>query len=310
MTEIIESDDKNILFDDRVSLTYHYWKTYGLVPSNMPLNGVKDSLINQSERFPPEKIWIAKEGEKVTGWLSISRENEGSLELGRWEPVVKDISQKEVITSLLKKCIDYSSNIKNKLYCSYSYDESSNEDFLRYYKDQFHKWGFIVKEQIVFMVLDKINSGLRKSLPSDYQIVNIFTVKTSEISELSYDVFKEGNDRHMRLSKDKMVLEIEKKLSENVFEDLSVAIKKNEEVVGFSVVKDREFDYHIDLIVIKKQFQRLGLGTYLITLAIDQLSSKEKRITLGVDKLNKEARKLYRKLGFKERQTIVTLERL
>ncbi|NHJ01810.1 MAG: GNAT family N-acetyltransferase [Candidatus Heimdallarchaeota archaeon] len=309
MIKIIESEDKNILLDERVALTHQYWKRYGLVPSNISLNGIKDRLINSSENFPPKKIWVAKEEEEVLGWLSISQEDKQTLELGRWEPVVKNIAQENVATGLLKKCVEYASNIQNILSCSYSCDKNSNKVFLRYYQNLFIRWGFKVTDEISFMVLDKWISGVNKNFSSDYKIVNINDIETSKISELSYNIFKNGKDRHMRLSKEKMDLEIEKKLSENVIADLSVAIKKNEEVVGFSIVKDRGFDYHIDLIGIKGQFQGLGLGTYLINLAVEKLSTKDRRITLGADKLNREAKKFYRKLGFAERHIIVTLER-
>ena len=81
-------------------------------------------------------------------------------------------------------------------------------------------------------------------------------------------------------------------------------LKQDGGIIGYLKVSVLENNYekfgYIDNIFVKKKFRKKGLGTKLIFNVIKELKKKKVKIcTLGVDIKNKNALKLYEKLGFK-----------
>ncbi|MHB8443332.1 MAG: GNAT family N-acetyltransferase [Patescibacteria group bacterium] len=81
-------------------------------------------------------------------------------------------------------------------------------------------------------------------------------------------------------------------------------------VVGYSIVKARNFRKSIDTLYIDKNHQGNGLGSILINKMIEKLNSK--KIYVNVISYNKKAIGFYEKHGFiyKKKQKPIVLERL
>lgn len=93
---------------------------------------------------------------------------------------------------------------------------------------------------------------------------------------------------------------------ENILKDLSntnfkyFIIEYENKIIGY-ISFSYVIDIEIEAIVVKKDFQRLGLGTLLLNFVFEFAKTKNiENIFLEVRVSNTPARKLYDKCGFKE----------
>jgi len=103
-------------------------------------------------------------------------------------------------------------------------------------------------------------------------------------------------------------LQIKKELTEGVSNPkrFLIVIGKDKRIIGYligSILISEHQNYgYIDDIFILKEFRKKGLGVKLINDFIKKIKKKKvKRIRLGVNIKNKNAIKVYKKLGFKIR---------
>ena len=68
---------------------------------------------------------------------------------------------------------------------------------------------------------------------------------------------------------------------------------------GYFTVKEEENNYYIKDIVLLPEMQGKGLGTTIIKALIKEAGKKGKGVRLQVFIINKKAKKLYERLGFK-----------
>ena len=85
--------------------------------------------------------------------------------------------------------------------------------------------------------------------------------------------------------------------------DNSFAVFDGEKIIGFIVCSIKIMDtLHIHRLAVKKEYQKMGVGTQLIGQVIDRLEkecSNISFITLKVGKINYYAQKFYEKNGFR-----------
>ena len=116
------------------------------------------------------------------------------------------------------------------------------------------------------------------------------------ISELYYQF----HSVEERKNKEKgLLVPIEKSKIKPIF----LIAKENKQVVGFIWAHLIEYGFFkygtISEFYVKKEFRRKGIGSSLLKKAIEELEKLNPKIILvGTEKRNKEAIKLYQKLGF------------
>ena len=84
-------------------------------------------------------------------------------------------------------------------------------------------------------------------------------------------------------------------------EYLIVSVFKKK-IVGFLLILKNNKDYIIDLIAVKKNYQKLGLGTKMLQFLENNVLNKNKvRIYVSTQLNNSESIRLYVKNNFKEK---------
>ena len=76
-------------------------------------------------------------------------------------------------------------------------------------------------------------------------------------------------------------------------------IMYNRERIGAFGVRYGDYEIYLEYIVILPEYQKQGIGTYLIKQITSKADEQRKPVKLGVLKSNKDAYRLYSSLGFK-----------
>jgi ribosomal protein S18 acetylase RimI-like enzyme len=142
------------------------------------------------------------------------------------------------------------------------------------------------------------------------QLSPLVEVKEQEVAECFYQSFKNSQDRYFKdLSNEEVVEEYKRRInSSNSINQCSIVMKDGSKIIGFGLVKDREYDTHLDLICVHPKYQGKGYSKIILRQIITSLKNQEiKSLTLGVDPVNSAALSLYEKIGFKKINSIVEL---
>lgn len=76
-------------------------------------------------------------------------------------------------------------------------------------------------------------------------------------------------------------------------ENIIVAMEENK-AIGYSQVEDQGNQLYIRMLLILTKYQRMGIGTRLLSTAIEKAKVQSKDITLQVFKINERAIKFYK----------------
>jgi ribosomal protein S18 acetylase RimI-like enzyme len=86
------------------------------------------------------------------------------------------------------------------------------------------------------------------------------------------------------------------------------SINQADKVAGYYWIEERAQELHLHGIVLKEEYQSKGIGSATIKMLEDQYKGQKDFIELGVHFSNKNALKLYRKLGFQIETTMEDLQ--
>jgi ribosomal protein S18 acetylase RimI-like enzyme len=126
----------------------------------------------------------------------------------------------------------------------------------------------------------------RKAVAADFEL--IFQIKVNSIKPYVDEIWGWENN-----------VQLEYHRKDFYPENILIVSDFNDNEVGFVDTVEYEESIFIKSILIHHSAQGNGLGTKIITDLIQESSVKNKPIALKVFKINKRARKLYEKLGFK-----------
>lgn len=70
------------------------------------------------------------------------------------------------------------------------------------------------------------------------------------------------------------------------------------DIVGYIAISENDKEIYIENLLVEKTFQNLGIGNEVMKRIIQESCSEKKPIRLQVFKINTEAQKFYRNLGF------------
>lgn len=76
-------------------------------------------------------------------------------------------------------------------------------------------------------------------------------------------------------------------------------IYQNERLAGFYWIEERERTLHLHALILRREFQRKGIGTQALQNLEREYRSRVDTIELGVHQSNEGAKSLYEKLGYR-----------
>ena len=295
------------------AVTRDSWIKNKLVPPDYSLESTSNHLLTMENRFPHLVIFLLYEDNSIIGWIGISKSNKGQLEIDRWHPVIHPAVDEEKISHrLLKECLKYTIQHKYKE-ISVTFAISNDKDqslFDTYYK-RYKSINFKKSYEMIFMTLDLPKRNLSADFKqSTYQLLPLVDADEDQITECLYKSFKNSKDRYFNDFSEKEIKEEFKRRIDpiSVVNESSIAMKDGNNIIGFGLVKNREFDIHLDLLCVHPAYRRKGFSKIIMTQIFYSLINQEISVlTLGVDPINSEALLLYKKLNFKERNSIVEL---
>jgi len=231
-----------------------------------------------------------------------------------WQPVVlSSLKEDDIANELLINCIEYArkGDIDRLEVCFSIEKEGDIKQFSNYIK-WYEPLGFykVMEEATLNLSLD--TKEIEKSIiPKNIDIKIISEVPIDDLVNTAYITFC--------ISEDVMFLDLteeQKKntpkdwfnLSKQILEEASIILTENENIVGFSVVKQKASEVQINHFGIHPNYRNQGLGKALINLILNKSIEKGfKSATLDVAVENESAYNLYLKLGFKKEFSTIIL---
>jgi len=134
--------------------------------------------------------------------------------------------------------------------------------------------------------LEKSNINLRNAKNSDFEI--IYQIKSKSIKPYIEEIWgwKEAYQREVHRNN-------------FVALDTRIIVYKRQEI-GYIVMEETVKEIYIENLMIKEEFQNLGIGNEVMGKIIDRAYSENKIIRLQVFKINTKAQRFYENLGFEK----------
>jgi ribosomal protein S18 acetylase RimI-like enzyme len=301
------------VFERLAEVTRVSWIEKKLVPPDYTLERTCNFLNTMEKRFPHLVIFLINENRKIIGWTGISKSDKGQLEIDRWHPIIHpNVDEEDLSMHLLNECLNYADQNKYKeITVSFAIDNENDQNLFDTYYRIYKTCNFKKSYEMIFMVLDLPE----KLLLSDIQAFNLqqaplVDVDEEKIAECLHQSFKHSKDRFFKDLSNKEVGEEFKRRIDPISEinKSSIVLKDDNTVIGFGLVKNREFDTHLDLLCIDPDYRNKGYTKFIMEHIITSLKKQEvASLTLGVDPINSATLSLYKKIGFKKIKSIVEL---
>ncbi len=300
-------------FEKLVEVTRVSWISKKLVPPDYTLERTGNFLNTMEKRFPHMVIFLIYENDKIIGWTGISKSNKGHLEIDRWHPIIHpDVNEEKVSARLIEECLDYAEQKKvEEISISFAINNENDQNLFDSFLTRYQSFNFKKSDEMVFMTLDlTINSLFLNNKGLNVQLSPLVEEKALEVAECLYQSFKNSQDRYFKDLSSKEVIEEYKRCTDppNSINQCSIVITDGSKIIGFGLVKDREYDTHLDLICVHPKYQGKGYSKIIFRQIITSLKNQEiKSLTVGVDPVNSVALSLYEKIGFKKINSIIEL---
>ncbi len=134
--------------------------------------------------------------------------------------------------------------------------------------------------------MEKTKISLRNAENSDLE--KIYRIKSKSIKPYIEEIWgwKEAYQREVHINN-------------FVALDTQLIVYKRQEI-GYIVMKETVKEIYIENLLIKEEFQNLGIGNEVMGQIFDRANSENKIIRLQVFKINTKAQRFYENLGFEK----------
>ena len=313
--EIKELYQDSGIFEEVAKVTRISWINSKLVSSDYTIKRISNHLLTMEKRFPHLIVFLLYEHKKLTGWIGISKSDKGQLEIDRWHPIIHpDANQEQAFRLLVKKCIIYADQRNFKeITVTFAIDNENDHNLFENYLTIYKNLNFKISDEIQFMNLDlTVNNQFSIIKDLHLQLLPLVEVDEYDIGECLYESFKDSKDRFFfkGLSKNDVISDFKRRIAPLCsINTSSIVLKDDNNIIGFGLVKDREFDTHLDLLCTHPDYRNKGYSKIIMKHIISSLKEHViTSLTLGVDPINSAALSLYKKLGFKKINSIVELK--
>jgi ribosomal protein S18 acetylase RimI-like enzyme len=301
---IVDLFDEKIILKELVSLAYEVKKQYNILGKNETKEEIQRELetLRKNYKFI---LFRAYHETQLNGFILLFVNTPKFGIPWDWNPIViPDKNDNRIASDLLKKCIQFSKNgdITRLEVCFTIENEAHKIHFLKQVK-WYKELGFyrLAEEVTMELLLDKsILQTMTK--PNNYEIRTLNQVNRDFLPQIAYEVFNDSEDMmFLSLGEEEKKVMCEKyfDVSEPIIEDVSFILLKDNNIIGFSVIKTNGDDAELNSIGIIPGHRNKGLAKLLLSLSLKKLIEKGfKKILLDVIKDNKSAYNLYLQVGF------------
>jgi ribosomal protein S18 acetylase RimI-like enzyme len=300
-------------FERLAEVTRASWIKKKLVPPDHTLERTCNFLKTMEKRFPHMVIFLIHENSKIIGWTGVSKSDKGQLEIDRWHPITHpDVNEEKVSARLIEECLGYAEQKKvEEISVSFAINDENDQNLFDVFLTRYQSFNFKKSDEMIFMALDlTINSPFLDNKGLNVQSSPLVEVKAHEVAECLYQSFKNSQDRYFKdLSSEEVTEDYKRRIdSSTSINQCSIVITDGSKIIGFGLVKDREYDTHLDLICVHPKYQGKGYSKIILRQIITSLKNQGiKSLTVGVDTVNSVALSLYEKIGFKKINSIIEL---
>ena len=290
-----------------INFTVNEWKKYGSTLT-------AEQLVNWFHRLNldfPSSCVVAFENEEIIGWIFLVYHSKYEVEINPWllngHPIIKkeynDVTKAAEL--LIKTAIK---NILSTEITRLDINFKNNHSYKPNLVDIYPSLGFELLEKSCHMrmKLDVLNSG-QIAFSDEYEIIPIDKLDNDAFYSCFYTTFRNSQDNWLLDKTDDELRSIfDNDIIENRFQlinDASIALKHNEEVIAFSVVRQSHGpdNGHLSIMGVHPEYRKKGIAKNLINHMRNQLiKNKFKTASLNVDISNKPAFNLYKTQGFTE----------
>ncbi|MGY5877082.1 MAG: GNAT family N-acetyltransferase [Candidatus Thorarchaeota archaeon] len=270
------------------------------------IEDVKAHLININERFPSDFVIEARDDDdELVGWLSFEKTTDTMGEIGRWQPHILDMADREdVFRSLLHLLTNLAESL-GTIRIEVGYGEVSEKNIDEY--NERAEWleseGFLKLEDNLFLdcslsqcdlVERPLQDDIEFQFMSKMEVENLFQCYKESFSVSEHRQFFDYTTEQIREAYDDFF-----DLTKSFNDEASLVLVKDGQVIGFSLVRPRQEEEHLDMFGIHPNYRRRDLAKALILKSMKTvLDQGTDRMSIGVDAVNEPAVKLYEKVGF------------
>ena len=256
-------------------------------------------------------VLIATTEGKIVGVLRVFVGFPEMFLAANWHPRIHhDDTTEEIAIEMIQFCKEY---IKEKGFRRFEINlgpiRKEHADVFKEYKSWCEKSGLYRSNEEVFLQLDLQNHQLpsaQPSLPDGFRFESIDNITNDDIESTVFNSFADESDRgfaDLTRSQQKVVFDFWFRRSQP-FHRSAILLMKDDEVVGFNVVRVEDDSAHIGPLGVIPKHQRKGIMKAVLHDSIKQLQEDGIKIArLETDKTNDPAIGLYTKFGFKEQYT-------
>ncbi len=269
------------------------------------IEDVKAHLININERFPSDFVIEARDEDGLLGWLSFEKTTDTMGEIGRWQPHILDMAARENVFRSLLHLLTNLAESMGTIRIEVGYGEVSEENIEEY--NERAEWleseGFLKLEDNLFLECSLSQCDIvEHTLPDDIEfqfmsrieVESLFRCYKESFSVSEHRQFFDYTTQQIREAFDDFF-----DLSKSFNEEASLVLVKDEQVIGFSLVRPRREEEHLEMFGIHPNYRGRGLAKTLILKSMKTvLDQGTDRMSIGVDAVNEPAVKLYEKVGF------------
>ncbi|MFX0014332.1 MAG: GNAT family N-acetyltransferase [Promethearchaeota archaeon] len=271
-------------------------------------------IINLQKQFSPSFVVVTSKGNKMLGWLSFDLESPNKVEIGRWLPAVLEGEEEdEVLAALIEASKDYCRKIHySRLEVSFNIRDQGERQAYKIYRRWYEAHNVRIKDEVIYMfrnLSENDNTGI--STPEAFETKSISEINDDELYLCYHEAFTKSKNRifqdQTESERRDYFFDYYSK-SKPFIKEASLVLKKLKKraIIGVTVVRPRGGDAHLSLLAIHPDYQRRGLGKFLLKLVIKRVFKQGfKSISLGVD-IENPAIILYQKVGFVSTSHIIT----
>ena len=256
-------------------------------------------------------VLIATAEGKIVGVLRIFTGFPEMVLAANWHPRIHYSDKREEIAmEMIQFCKEYAKeNGFKRFEMNLIPIKQEHAEVYREYKSWCEKSGLYRTTEEVFLQVDIQNHQLpsaQPSLPEGFRFESIDNVTNDDIESPVLDSFSVESDRafvDLTSSQQKTVFNYWFRRSQP-FHRSTILVMKDDDVVGFNVVRVNENSAHFGPVGVIPKYHRQGIMKSVLHESFKRLQEDGIKIaTLEADKSNDPAIGLYSKFGFKEQHT-------
>ncbi len=276
----------------------------GLFSESMTLDNYIRQIEWLSDRMNSVPI-VAYANREIVGWLAFFSFVPKIGTIGRWHPIIKVDSQKEVIaTKLLKASIAYAKNNGfDRFEVELTGITTQTEVIAQQYQGWYRAEGLYISAEEARLERDLTQEPwLTPTIPPEFQLVSLSNYSNDELQAPFFEMFDNSHDRFWLDQTEDQRLETFRFWFDRdrpFVNEATRVLVNDEQVVGLTVVRPVQEVGMLGPIAVLPQFRRQGLGRALLAFSMQGiLASGFSKVQLEFDITNDPAFKLYNLMGF------------